>query len=35
MLVMLATTEHEHPLYDKKIMYKNSLSYTVNFIKIF
>lgn len=34
-LVMLATTEHEYPLCDKKIMYKNSLNYTVNFIKMF
>lgn len=32
---MLVVTEHGHPLYDKKIMYKNSLSYTVKFIKMF
>jgi len=32
---MLVATEHEYPLYDKKIMYKNSLNYTVNFIKMF
>lgn len=35
MLMMLVATEHEDPLYDKKIMYKNSLNYTVNFIKMF
>lgn len=31
----LVATEHEYPLYDKKIIYKNSLNYTVNFIKMF
>lgn len=35
MLMVLVATECEHPLYDKKIMYRNSLNYTVNFFKMF
>lgn len=34
MLMMLVAAEHGYPLHDKENMYKNSLNYNVNSIRI-